>query len=700
MLSSESASAPPTDAYPLSSAPARCRAFFVPRSASCCDRSVLAGAGRSMKSKTISVLVLCCVGSSKPACIMSLMVPWPRSAELPRPSDRKRKSPQDPGPDSPRTITHRGGVSADDAKGGLVQWSGNVEAIHVFLEAAREAKTGAGTYPRDPARAASVGKFLADARLPSASASPAPTAAPGVEPLQQTSNVKRPRRTSTAPSASATPRKTLPKMPPPSPTSALTPPSAHATTKIKPSKRPCPSDDQSDCASDEEGIVGWKNSCMIDGGRPRPTAAPKPKRMPIPPENREMRRVKPTGDARSMLQALLLQWWKRLPRSWLDASRNGAPCVVDSSMAFVGILFGTDVAYCMDALVLGESLKRQGTRHPYVLLITEEVPRPWRGVLEKVGWELREVPYLHGEHLCTKAAKKRFAGVFTKLHALNLCEFEKIVLLDLDLLVRKNVDHLLQRTRIPCATRRHASGDCKDQEEMLTSSFFNRQGHLVCGINAGVMIMRPSRVEFDLLMQKFGSTCEHGSRPLASNMPEQDFLSQHLGRTWYHLHVWYNFQLHQLAYTDRKGLERCQRLSTDYKRDVSIVHFSSKVKPRDFFIRSEYSGKLCYAKEDVRKFAEDVLLPEYLKGMQSGHHSAVFKVKEPEAARRLEEQVQAQLRAATFQSTYEWFDHWYSLVRGLPSSVSWSPWPLLRAPGGSDPLDIAWFWCRDRLLLL
>ena len=30
------------------------------------------------------------------------------------------------------------------------------------------------------------------------------------------------------------------------------------------------------------------------------------------------------------------------------------------------------------------------------------------------------------------------------------------------------------------------------------------------------------------------------------------------------------------------------------------------------------------------------------------------------------DQPQAQLRAATFQSTYEWFDHWYSLVRGLP----------------------------------
>ena len=34
----------------------------------------------------------------------------------------------------------------------------------------------------------------------------------------------------------------------------------------------------------------------------------------------------------------------------------------------------------------------------------------------------------------------RFAHVFTKLRALSLAEFDKVVLLDTDLLVRRNVD--------------------------------------------------------------------------------------------------------------------------------------------------------------------------------------------------------------------------------------------------------------------
>ena len=93
----------------------------------------------------------------------------------------------------------------------------------------------------------------------------------------------------------------------------------------------------------------------------------------------------------------------------LDAKLDINPCNV-------GRLFGSKVGYCIDAVVLGQSLHFHGTRYPYILLITDDVPESWQTVLTKVGWELRRTTYLDGDHLYVAGSKGRFSGVFTKLH--------------------------------------------------------------------------------------------------------------------------------------------------------------------------------------------------------------------------------------------------------------------------------------------
>ena len=48
-----------------------------------------------------------------------------------------------------------------------------------------------------------------------------------------------------------------------------------------------------------------------------------------------------------------------------------------------------------------------------------------------------------------------------------------------------------------------------------------------------------------------------------SHMPEQDWLTEYYcSYGWRSLGVLYNFQPHQLAFTDRGGLEKCARLQT------------------------------------------------------------------------------------------------------------------------------------------
>ena len=58
-------------------------------------------------------------------------------------------------------------------------------------------------------------------------------------------------------------------------------------------------------------------------------------------------------------------------------------------------------------------------------------------------WTLRSVEYIHGAKTLFKPTT-RFHGVFTKLQAWTLTDYERVLFLDLDLLVRRNVDDLFQ----------------------------------------------------------------------------------------------------------------------------------------------------------------------------------------------------------------------------------------------------------------
>ena len=59
-------------------------------------------------------------------------------------------------------------------------------------------------------------------------------------------------------------------------------------------------------------------------------------------------------------------------------------CPISGNFAYVAVVFGKKASYCIDALVLGETLVFHGTRHKLVLLHTRDVPHQWRDSLKKV----------------------------------------------------------------------------------------------------------------------------------------------------------------------------------------------------------------------------------------------------------------------------------------------------------------------------
>lgn len=87
----------------------------------------------------------------------------------------------------------------------------------------------------------------------------------------------------------------------------------------------------------------------------------------------------------------------------------------------------TKTSYLQGALVLADSLARQGSRYPLVVFATDELPQVARDVLDVRGIKVRDIDYLEpprenrgelDEH------DRRFADTWTKLRVFEMTEFE------------------------------------------------------------------------------------------------------------------------------------------------------------------------------------------------------------------------------------------------------------------------------------
>jgi len=179
--------------------------------------------------------------------------------------------------------------------------------------------------------------------------------------------------------------------------------------------------------------------------------------------------------------------------------------------AYVITIWGSAVEYVLGAMVLGHSLKRTGSRYARVCLYADDVPPAMVALLSQV-WDCRLVEHVKvaSSHLSFEDAAVRFEKVFTKLRVLGLVEFEKVLLLDIDLIIMSNIDDLFQLPA-PAAMRRgmndgyytHVHGDPIDGK-----SFFLGSDHKISpwgqatGINAGVMFCDRTVVSLKLCWQK------------------------------------------------------------------------------------------------------------------------------------------------------------------------------------------------------
>mmetsp|Transcript_82966 Transcript_82966/g.173713 ORF Transcript_82966/g.173713 Transcript_82966/m.173713 type:complete len:508 (+) Transcript_82966:152-1675(+) len=236
------------------------------------------------------------------------------------------------------------------------------------------------------------------------------------------------------------------------------------------------------------------------------------------------------------------------------------------TFAYVALLYGPSChSYFLGALALGHGLTKYAAPGPArVLLHTEDVPRQYLEVLTLAGWQCQQVAYISkvAQNFFHNWRKSRFTDVFTKLRGLTLTAFEKVMLLDIDMLVRAPVQGgwedggrcLTSLFELPTPAAMKRGMPIPKHGELLNFRAIwehptRRTGDSLpahqqaSGINAGVMLLKPDLQLFEQMEAEVSDWYhpEHYS----TFMPEQEYLGRFYATfdRWTHMHCRFNLEI-------------------------------------------------------------------------------------------------------------------------------------------------------------
>ena len=293
-----------------------------------------------------------------------------------------------------------------------------------------------------------------------------------------------------------------------------------------------------------------------------------------------------------------------------------------NKFAFVAFLWtsgadNSDMKYVTDALTLGHLLQEHSSRKRVLIAEEEVLDVPGANLLKSL-WDVRIKKVVEADQNLLGGCHQRFKKTFTKLRAWELTEYEKVCILDLDLCIQKGVDQLFG-LEAPAALYTGNDNNSAGEQRESAEYFNHRNGKLSKGINAGVMLIRPSIATFRAL-ESLAQNRDHPYHKMRRNSsaPEQHLLSYYFKGQWKKLPLSYNFQLHQLCFTSAGSV--CERNKQKYD-DIHILHFSTDKKPRDYLFQENEYGLV-----EFHEFVSEMVKRLQLKARAKGNNLEGQKV--------------------------------------------------------------------------
>jgi glycogenin glucosyltransferase len=229
---------------------------------------------------------------------------------------------------------------------------------------------------------------------------------------------------------------------------------------------------------------------------------------------------------------------------------------------FMSVLTTDD--YLPGLLVLNKSLQSVRSAYPLHALITSKVSNRTKRALEKVGIGYSVIGEIHNPTDVNR--QHRWFPTYSKLAIFGQVQYQKIVYLDVDMLVLRNIDNLFSCPHMAATN----AGGMLPRKSLWT--------HL----NSGLFILEPAQALFEDMVSKIGKIekLESGGdagRPAYGS--DQDFLNAYYP-DWpqqAHLHLdhaynifhYYADEYHELlGYTLEEG-----------PKAIKVLHYASYLKP-------------------------------------------------------------------------------------------------------------------------
>ncbi|KAL0697480.1 hypothetical protein Bca4012_053602 [Brassica carinata] len=184
-------------------------------------------------------------------------------------------------------------------------------------------------------------------------------------------------------------------------------------------------------------------------------------------------------------------------RQQKNKSLSSTTTLATQRVAYVTLLHSSEDYVC-GAIALGQSIRQSGSRHDMILLHDDSITNRSRIGLSLAGWKLRLV-----ERICGPFSEKGSYNEwnYSKLRVWQVTDYDKLVFIDADFIIAKNVDYLFSYPQLSAA------------------------GNSKVLFNSGVMVLEPSACLFEELMQQ-------SFKIKSYNGGDQGFLNEYF--VWWH----------------------------------------------------------------------------------------------------------------------------------------------------------------------
>ncbi|KAI3458736.1 hypothetical protein Pfo_015399 [Paulownia fortunei] len=216
---------------------------------------------------------------------------------------------------------------------------------------------------------------------------------------------------------------------------------------------------------------------------------------------------------------------------------DGALGSKSSEEAYVTLLYGDE--FLLGVRVLGKSIRDTGSTKDMVALVSDGVSDYAKKQLQADGWIVKTISLLENPN---QVHPKRFWGVYTKLKIFNMTNYKKVVYLDADTIVVKNIEDLFKCQKF-CANLKHSER-----------------------LNSGVMVVEPSEQVFKDMMTKVNTMHSYtGGDQGFLNSYFPDFANARI------------FDPHASPEELKsRSIPQMERLSTLYNADVGLYMLANK----------------------------------------------------------------------------------------------------------------------------